>query len=107
MLSEDDFICPKCGEKPAIHHTCSSRKYSTAALVTPWFTCVKCYGCGYSKQLVRQIVSQYRNDSFSKMVRRYSHKEIYEDAIGFLEEIMRYEIARGKKRLKFKKVTVK
>lgn len=85
----DDFACPKC-EKPPAGDAVLLRQYSVRALRLPYFLCGDCRICDYSKSLLRQTISRWRNES--AVASDVPYKKLYKEFRKTLEETLRYYI---------------
>lgn len=82
-LNARDFVCPQCGNQPVIDNTTMARTWSGESISTPWFSCVNCRLCDYSRTLTRHIIMQWYHRAHG--AKKVPFQDIYKDVIKFLE----------------------
>lgn len=101
----DVIYCPQCLKpiEPCLQFWITS--YSWRSIRLPWFICIDCKLVYLEKSAIRKTVSSWRNAS-NNTLRRVTYKQIYQEAIALLEEMLDRHCERTnyKKFEKFKKV---
>jgi hypothetical protein len=83
-ISPDEFVCPGCKERaltcnPFIIHRSAYR------LELCYFVCINCGTCGYSKQLIRQIISRWRRHAATNVPFEQLCREVYVHLDGMMD----------------------
>lgn len=103
-MTSFDFVCSKCDKKPEVCTASLIRSWSLRRLDIPYFVCINCLTCGYSKRLVRQKISRWRNDYLFSDAKEYAYDFIYRKIVEHLEEIIGYRVKKlGQSRGRFYK----
>ena len=97
------YYCPGCDQEKLQDSITLVRPYSAGTAQLPYFYCSVCRLIYIDRQLIREILSGWRNRNPS--AKKISYKKIYEEMLAQVESTVElYCRTAGYKRAKFKKV---
>lgn len=88
-IYSDDFYCPQCDKRMTHNGVIGIRGYLARRLDIPYFLCGDCRLCSYSKLLLRQTISRWKEGT---AIRGASYNQIYQESKKMLEETLVYYI---------------